>query len=270
MFTFSKIAFLVAKPSSLFVLLLLVGAALLWRRSERGWRVGRTMVTAAALAAWALAALPLGEYAMAALENRFPPPRSLPKTIDGIIILGPGVKPFITAARGQISLGPDAARLTAALLLAHDHPEARVLFTGGSGQLVHRALTEAPVAGRFLVEMGLDPGRLTLEDQARNTYENAVFSQRLADPRPGETWVLITSAMHMPRAVGIFNALGWPVIPYPVDYRTSGTFASAQLFDVAEGIVNLDYAAKEWLGLIAYRLLGRTNTLFPGPTPEPG
>lgn len=269
MFTFSKLAFLVAKPSSIFVLLLLVGAALLWRRSERGRRVGRAMVTAAALAAWALAALPLGEYAMVALENRFPPPRALPKTIDGIIILGPGIKPFITAARGQITLGPDAARLTAALLLARDHPEARVLFTGGPGQLVHRELTEAPAAGRFLVEMGLDPARLTLEDQARNTYENAVFSQRLAKPKPGESWVLVTSALHMPRAVGTFRALGWDVIPYPVDYRTSGTFASTQLFNVGEGIADLDSAAKEWIGLIGYRLLGHTNALFPAPAPAP-
>ena len=268
MFTLSKLAFLVAKPSSLFVLVLLLGAALLWRRSEKGRRLGRAIVTAAALAAWALAALPLGEYGMVALENRFPPPRELPQKVDGIIILGPGIRPFITAARGQIALAPEAARLTAALSLAHDHPEARVLFTGGSGLLVHREFAEAPVAGRFLVEMGLDPARLTLEDQARDTYENALLSQRLAKPRPGERWVLVTSAMHMPRAVGTFRALGWDVIPYPVDYRTSGTFASTQLFDVGEGIADLDSAAKEWLGLIGYRLLGRTNALFPGPAPR--
>ena len=267
MFTLSKVLFLVLKPSSLFVLMLLLGGALLWRRSERGRRIGRAIVTVAALAAWALAALPLGEYAMAALENRFPPPRELPPKIAGIIILGPGIRPFITAARGQVTLAPEAARLTGALSIARNHPEARVLFTGGSGLLLRREFTEAPVAGRFLVEMGLDPARLTLEDQARNTYENALFSQRLAMPKPGEKWVLVTSAMHMSRAVGTFRALGWDVIPYPVDYRTSGTFASIQLFDFGQSILDLDAAAKEWLGLIGYRVLGRTDALFPAPKP---
>ncbi len=269
MFALSKLLFLVAKPSSLIVLLLLLGAALLWRRSQRGRRLGRAVVTAAALAAWALAALPLGEYAMVVLENRFPPPRNVPQRIDGIVVLGPGIRPFITAARGQTTLAPEAGRLTAALTLARNHPEARVLFTGGSGLLVHREFAEAPVAGRFLVEMGLDPARLMLEDQARDTYENALFSQRLAKPKPGERWVLVTSAMHMPRAVGTFRALGWEVIPYPVDYRTSGTFASTQLFDFGQSIVDLDAAAKEWLGLIGYRVLGRTNALFPAPTLPP-
>jgi uncharacterized SAM-binding protein YcdF (DUF218 family) len=269
MFTLSKLLFLIARPGNLLVLILLLGAALLWHRSWKGRRLGRGIVTAAALAAFAAAALPLGEYALRPLENRFPVPHQLPQKIDGIVVLGAAVKPVITSARGQITLAPEAGRLTTALSLARDHPEARVIFTGGSGLLVHREFKEAAVAGRFLVEMGLDPARLTLEDESRDTYENALFSQRVAKPKPGERWVLVTSAVHMPRAVGVFRAVGWDVIPYPVDYRTTGTFVSATIFDLAGRLADLDTAAKEWLGLIGYRLLGRTNTLFPGPEPEP-
>ena len=145
------------------------------------------------------------------------------------------------------------------------HPEARILFTGGWGRLLPGAVSEAEIAGRFFNESGIDPGRVLLEDRARDTYENALLGKRLADPKPGEQWVLVTSAMHMPRAVGVFRAQGWNVIPYPVDYRTTGDYRLALRFSIAGGLTTLNLAAKEWLGLVAYRLMGWTNTLFPAP-----
>jgi uncharacterized SAM-binding protein YcdF (DUF218 family) len=268
MFALSKIFFQLVKPGDLFLVLLLIAALLAWARRERLRRSSRLLLTALALAGIAIGALPLGNYALLPLESRFPLPRSLPARLDGIIVLGAPVDPRITAERDQVTLSGSATRLSEALRLARLHPEARILYTGGSGSLRYPEMREADAARRFFLEQGLDPARLVLERESRNTYENALFSARLVQPQPGQRWLLITSAMHMPRAIGVFRALGWPVIPYPTDYRTIPSGGTDYYFDFTEGIVALEDAAKEWLGLVAYRILGRTDSLFPGPAPR--
>jgi len=266
MFIFSKIGFELVRPGNVLLLLLAAGAILLWLRGSRTRRWGRALITAATLALLIMVATPLPDWLLAPLEDRFPMPGNLPERIDGIIVLGGAIDEIVTAARGEVALTAQGARLTEAMSLARRHPEARVLFTGGSGRWVDSGTPEARIAGRFFGEMGLEPGRVTLEDQSRNTYENALFSKRLANPKPGERWVLITSASHMPRAVGCFRAQGWDVIPFPVDYRTAADPRSLHLFDLATATANLDLLVKEWMGLAAYRLMGRTDSLFPGPT----
>lgn len=265
MFTLSKIVFAVIRPGNLLLIVMLIGGALLWARYERRRRQGRSALTALALVLLVLATTPLSDYALIPLENRFPQPEALPSHIDGIIILGASVDEVLTIARGQVSLTPEASRLTEAVKLARAHPEARVVFSGGSGRLFPAEFTEARIAGRFLSEMGISSDRLVLEGQSRNTYENAVRSKMLAHPKPGEQWVLVTSAVHMPRAIGVFRAVGWPVIPYPVGYLTTGDYVWTFDFDLEGAIVELNYATKEWVGLIAYKLLGRTDSFFPGP-----
>jgi uncharacterized SAM-binding protein YcdF (DUF218 family) len=93
-----------------------------------------------------------------------------------------------------------------------------------------------------------------------------VFSRLIANPQPGERWLLLTSAFHMPRAVAVFRAVGFPVEPYPVDWRTTGP---ADLFrpypSVSEGLRRTDVAVREWVGLLLYRLTGKTAELFPAP-----
>jgi uncharacterized SAM-binding protein YcdF (DUF218 family) len=115
----------------------------------------------------------------------------------------------------------------------------------------------------FFIEQGVDPARLLAEDRSRDTYENAVFSRDLVAPQREDVWILVTSAMHMPRAVGCFRRLAWEVVPYPVDYRAET--APRPSFFLSEHLELLDVAAKEWVGLVAYRLLGHTDALFPGP-----
>ena len=126
-------------------------------------------------------------------------------------------------------------------------------------------LKETLVARRFFKEIGFDPGRVVYEDQSRNTYENAVMTYDLVRPDPGEMWALITSAMHMPRSVGVFRKAGWMVLPYPVDFKTEGTGQFKYFQGLANGLGTFGAALKEWIGLIGYRVLGRTNSLFPAP-----
>jgi uncharacterized SAM-binding protein YcdF (DUF218 family) len=265
MFVLSKIGFELVRPGNVLLLALVVGIILLWLRPSRSQRWGRALITAATLVLLLMMATPLPDWLLAPLENRFPMLGKMPERVDGIIVLGGAIDEIVTAARGEVALTPQAARLTEAMSLARRHPEARVLFTGGSGRWLDGDTAEANAAALFFNEMGLDSGRLLLEDRSRNTYENALFAKRLANPKPGEHWVLITSASHMPRAVGCFRAQGWDVIPFPVDYRTSTDPRSLHVFDLAAAAMNLDTVVKEWLGLAAYRLMGRTDSFFPGP-----
>ena len=265
MFVLSKLYLLAATPGNLLVLLLLAGTVLLFLPARRARAIGRALVALAALAALVITATPLPDALLAPLEDRFPPPAALPQRIDGIIVLGGAVDEVVSAARGQVSLTAAAARLTATVALARRYPEAPILLSGGSGRLAPGPLSEAAVGERFFTEMGVAAERLRLEERSRNTYENAVRSKAMVGPQPGQRWLLVTSAAHMPRAVGVFRAEGWEVIPYPVDYRTTGTGRDSRLFGFADSLDLVDIAAREWMGLLAYRLLGRTKSLFPGP-----
>ena len=119
---------------------------------------------------------------------------------------------------------------------------------------------------RIFASLGIAPERIIAEEQSRNTVENAVFSKLLAMPQPGERWLLVTSAHHMPRAMGVFRAADFPVEAYPVDWRTRGPIDLLRPFDsVGRGLERADTAMHEWIGLLIYWLTGRSAQLFPGP-----
>lgn len=207
---------------------------------------------------------PLSSLVALPLEERFAKP-SLPEHIDGIIMLGGGVNPSLSLERNEPSLNNAAERVLAFADLIRRFPAARHVFTGGTGQLFGPEATEDVPLKAALVQAGIDPDSVAYENQSRNTWENAVFSQRMVQPRAGETWLLVTSAMHMPRAVGIFRKVGWPVLPYPVDYRTRPGARTYVRFDLDLQLETLRDSAREWVGLVAYRAMGRTDSLFPGP-----
>ena len=208
---------------------------------------------------------PLGPAALMALENRFPKP-AIQGEVAGIILLGGAVETHITDARGQVTLTDAAERVTATAELARLFPAARILLSGGASNLVaNGAATESALARDVLVAAGLPAERIELEEKSRDTCENATESRIQADPRPGEQWLLVTSASHMPRAVACFRVAGFQVIPYPVDYRTRGRADLARpASSIAVGLQDADLAAHEWIGLLAYRFT-RTRELFPAP-----
>lgn len=258
-----KLGWLVAKPSTALVLLLalgLVAAALGWRR------LARVLMLAGALGLVIGGLSPLAPWLLSRLEDRFAPVE--PAAVDGIIVLGGSVDAGIATGRRAVAINESAERLTELLVLMRRHPDARVVFSGGTGTYPPEPATEAAVVAWLLADLGVPAGRVVFEDASRNTYENALFSQRLAAPAAGEAWLLVTSAFHMPRAIGVFRRLGWPVVPHPVDYRTAGgddgwRFSSE--ISVSRNLRDLDTAAKEIAGLIAYRALGRTDALWPAP-----
>lgn len=261
-YVLSKFVAAMLTPGAVLFAGLAVGVLLLWTRR---WRAGRVVLSLLAAGFAALVLTPVDSTLTKILEDRFPGNPPLPARIDGIIVLGGSVNQYISAARHQISVNDSSERLFQTVLLAKAHPEARVLFTGGAADPLRPDPREAPFAAELLVKLGVDPARLVVEDQSRNTFENAVFSQRQAAPRKGETWVLVTSARHMPRSVGVFRHVGWPVIPWPVDYATDGgtDWANADL--PVTRLERLTKALHEWFGLAFYRLSGWTDSLFPAP-----
>ena len=259
MFVFSKLLWALVQPLSL-LFLLSAGALLLSRRRPR---LSRGLLAACCLL-WLLLLLPpTANWLLEPLENRFPAP-VVPEHVDGIVVLGGGSNAGLSQQHGQTALNEAGDRLIQAVILARRHPEARLVFTGGSGSLSARATPEASAVRSLWRELGVDDARITLEDASRNTFENAGNTLRMVQPRSGENWLLVTSALHMPRAVGCFRRVGWHVIPFPVDYR-SPLSPSALDFEFAARVSNLSDGAKEWIGLLSYALLGRTSELFPAP-----
>ena len=268
-FVLSKVAQIVTVPSNLLMIIAVAGVVLLatpWRKSGLRLLVASTLVT---LAIWLL---PIGAALTVPLELRFPPwtptPNAPPPT--GMIVLGGVIGPEVSIAHRQIALNGAAERLTFAVMLAREYPNARIVFSGGNARLVG-GMREGGFALRFFEQLGIARDRVSIEAQARNTAENAIYSKRLIAPKPGERWLLITTAMHMPRAVGAFRQAGFSVIPCPVDYQFTGWRALWSLPGSALGRMGAtDAAVHEWLGLFVYWFTGRIPTLFPEPRREVG
>lgn len=260
-FIAGKLAWILLKPSNLLALMFGLGLVLrvLGRR-----RTGRAMMGGTFAVIVAAAVLPLGAWLIAPLENRFPPPQ-LPARVDGIIVLGGAIEPSLSADRGALSLNGNAERLVAFAALARRYPAAKLVFTGGSGDPMRPDAREGDWLGPFLDSAGIARERVIVERNSRNTDDNARMSKAMVNPRDGEIWVLVTSARHMPRSVGIFRKHGWPTIPYPADYLTTREVGWRVGFNIAGGLAALDAAAYEWFGLAYYRLSGRIDDWFPRP-----
>ncbi len=262
-FILSKVLGFFATPSNGIMVAGLCGALLL---STRFARTGRWLATASLVMLAIVGLSPLGNALIIPLEERFPPWDASGGAPDGIVVLGGAVSPDVAAARNQQALNEAAERMTAVVELARRYPAARIIFSGGDGSFGYEGGNEADSALRLFERLGLPGGRVIAEDKSRNTVENAVFSKRLAMPKPGERWLLVTSAYHMPRAVGVFRRAGFPVEAYPVDWRTRGRQDMTRPFSsVVDGLKRTDTAVHEWVGLAVYWLTGKSSELFPGP-----
>ena len=262
-FVVAKAAEAVIRPSVLLLLCASAGLVLLLLR--RRDRAGLALSAVPIVFALLLLLLPLDSWLLEPLEDRFPPLRVPPPHVTGIVCLGGAVDPELTEARGLPSLNGAAERMTAFVTLALARPGARLAFTGGSGRVLRGRLSEADVARQLFDGLGLAARRVTYENRSRTTWENAVDLAALLHPHPGETWILVTSAAHMPRAVAAFRAAGWPVLADPVGYKTAHSLVVELAPTLPQRLDRIDAAAHEWAGLLLYRLSGRTNRLLPGP-----
>jgi uncharacterized SAM-binding protein YcdF (DUF218 family) len=262
-FYVAKTFWFFAQPLNLAIFLLLIGLAL-WLLQRR--RLAAAVVSLGVLVLAVSAWTSLGAMLLNPLEERFHRPASLPDHVDGIVVLGGGLEGAINLVRGGYEMNSGGDRFVEAVLLARRFPQARILISGGVGTVLLEGEGDADTAVRFFAAFGIPRERLIIEDKSRNTAENAAFSKRLVDPRPGENWLLVTSAFHMPRSVGLFRKVGFPVIPWPADYRTSGREGIGLFRDnPADSLQITTMAMREWIGLLGYWLSGRIDTLLPSP-----
>jgi uncharacterized SAM-binding protein YcdF (DUF218 family) len=266
-FAVSKLLAFFEEPSNVVILVGIVGLVLTRSRYARwGWRLAVASLVAVALIGF----LPIGRALTVALENRFPRWEEAGPPPTGIVVLGGAVSAYRLATRGQVGLTDAAERIVVVPELARKFPDAKIVYSGGDPGLFTQRGNEADVVPALFESLGVPRSRIMLENRSRNTAENAAFSKALVAPKPGERWLLVTSAMHMPRAIGAFREAGFPVEAYPVDYQTNGWRDLRNVFgSLSGGLGQLDGALHEWIGLIAYRLTGKSSALFPGPLPEP-
>ena len=261
-FVLSKVVGFLIEPVSLIAIFAgLAALAILFNGRKTGFAFALLAFLIAALGGWTT----LGTMALAVLEDRFPAPM-LNARIDGIIVLGGGFEGGVSQARGRPELRDSGDRFVEAATLARTFPDARIVVTGGSGALISDGSTDAELAPGFFARLGIDPARVETEGQSRNTDENARFVAAMINQKQGESWLLVTSAFHMPRSMGLFRKAGVAVMPWPVDYRTAGVprmrFVGG---NPVSNLTELTIAVREWTGLAAYWLTGRINDLFPAP-----
>ena len=260
----SKILTALTLPSSLIALLIGLGWLLMLR--ERSLRHARRLVLAGIALLLLFGIAPVGNVLILPLEQRaasYPLPTPADK-FAGIILLGGFEDGWVSGGRPGLAVNESAERLTEGIRLARRYPDAKIVFTGGTGNLLVAGQEAAAPIGRYLTDIGIAEERLVLENKSRNTHENAIFTRDILKPKPGERWLLITSAYHMPRSVGIFRKAGFEIVAYPVDYRTRDTGDVLRLLDtIPDGLKRVDLAAREWVELVVYWLTGRSDTLWP-------
>ncbi len=261
-FVASKMFWLLAQPVSL-VLLSLVLALVLVGFGRRRLAIG--LLALGGLVQFLVAFTSLGYVLIQPLENRFPMPQTPPETVRAIVVLGGATLARPSTARGVVELNQAGDRLVAGLWLARTYPEARIILSGGEGFLMGETESEAETMRRFFVNFGIAEERLVLEGESRNTAENASFTRDMLGEGEGEL-ILVTSAFHMPRSVGIYRQEGVAVVPWPTDYRSAGNQGFG--IDIANPNQNLETATlalREWIGLLAYHWTGRSAALLPAP-----
>jgi uncharacterized SAM-binding protein YcdF (DUF218 family) len=242
-YVLSKVFWLLAAPTA--ALILLTGASTFWAAIRRS----KTGAWLAALGACGLIIggfTPVSTWLLRPLENRFPQWETGPQPApDGIIVLS----------------GESGERITVLAELIRRFPQARLVYSGIEG------ISQGPELLTKFARLGGDPARITLEPQSRNTAENASYSAQLINPGPTERWLLVTSAFHMPRAMGCFRRAGFRIEPYPMQFKTArGPQSFLESINASEALKRLDIAAKEWVGLTVYRIMGWTDAWFPGPS----
>lgn len=266
-FVLSKTIGIMMLPTNFLIGAGVFGALLL---ATRFASLGRKLLIASVVLLALCGFSPLGSWLLYPLESRFPPWDAAKGAPNGIVVLGGGIDTDPSAAHGTAAFSASAGRIIAAAALAHRYPNARVLYSGGNANLVSDdAVKEADYAVAVFESLGISRDRVILERRSRNTFENAEFSKVIAAPKNGERWLLLTSAYHMPRSVGIFRKVGFSVEPYPADWRLAGA-ADLGTFPIysVEGLTHTDIAVREWMGLLAYWIAGKTSQFFPGPGPR--
>ncbi len=262
-FVVSKIFWSLIQPLNALCFMAMLGVLI--RLREKWGHAGQALMNFSLCAILIFGVLPIGPLLMIYLERQYPTPQSLPAKIDGIIVLGGAFESAAGAKSGQIVANDQIDRMFCFVDLAKKYPEAKLVFSGGPGDILNPSAMEGNDARRFFDLTGIDKSKIIFEEKSRNTFENIVHTMEMTNPKASQTWVVTTSAYHMPRTMGIFAAFRWPVIPYQCDMRTNGDYKTVfkSLPSVTGNFSKLNYALKELIGNAIYYFTDKSAYLIP-------
>lgn len=256
----AKIGWFIVEPDNLLVAMLFtVGILFLLNKTA----LAKKLFFLLSMFILIIALFPVGDWLIYPLETRFPANPELPDKVDGIILLGGSFLAENSDYWGKTQTNRYADRIFHFISLINQYPQAKAVFTGGNASLIGSHSTEVRIARKLFSEMGIKEDRIIYEDKARNTYENGKYTHQMINPVQGERWVVVSSAFHLPRAVGVFCALDWSVIPYPADFQTRPDGLLTPSLDLGYHLVQLNEALREWAGLTAYYFTAKTSQWFP-------
>lgn len=254
-FILSKLFWIVFRPLNFLFFMALAGML----AGRLGWRKLRTALLAFSISAFVLFGFTqFTDYLLNRLETSVPA-GEIPVQPAGIIVLGGG----IGSVGAQYQLAEASDRLIKGLELKRLHPGARFIYSGGSGALLVDQTAEAHSAAAVVGALHGDDRGMELEDRSRSTWENAIEVAAMLGTDKSKPQLLVTSASHMPRAVGCFRRLGVNVIPVPTDFRADPLAFPWLSDETPNQFLKLSLLVKEFIGLAAYRLSGRTDEWFP-------
>ena len=256
----SKLIWLIFSPDSLLLILIIFSLVLLYFGKTQSAKITLSITS---LLLIIIALLPIGEWLLYPLESRFQTNPNLPEKIDGIIVLSGAENAELSSIWKQVELNAAVERDLAFVRLAKRYPNSKLIFTGGSGSLTKQEFKGADIAEKLFKQLGVNTTKIIFERDSRNTYENIIFSKNIIKPNKNDNWILITTGWHMPRSIGISCKSGWSVIPYPVDHQTKKDDLLRIDFNLSDNLKTLKTGIKEWLGLLAYYLSGKTTSLLP-------
>ncbi|HUY91842.1 MAG TPA: YdcF family protein [Pirellulales bacterium] len=236
------------------LLMLVASAALvnLWFRRRETRR--RLLLLTAPFALLLMLSIPaVSHLAFGSLEWSFVPLERLPRDSQAMVVLSGGLIPA-NRYQPQPILAEDSLMrcLHAAELYRASGPRP-VVLSGGIVRKQDGPASLAELMKTFLIEQGVAPGDLIVEDRSTTTYENAVECRKLLEVRGITRIVLVTEAAHMRRAVGCFCKQGFDVTPAPCHYRAGRYEHELQTYLPSPGAARgIQAVAHEWLGLAWY------------------
>ena len=258
-FYLSKILWLILSPFNIFIFITLFAILLYFFKLRR---LSLIIFLVNFLFIALISFVPIGSYLIFKIEKEYHSYIKTPDQVDGILILGGATIPLLYNEYDQISLNDSSERLAESVFIIKKFREAKVIFSGGSRIINRPDLDHAQVAKSFYKKVGLETNKIIFENNSRNTYENIKYSKKIANPKINEDWLLITSASHMKRALLIADKIDWKLIPYAVDFKNIKNFKLTPNFNLLENLNSFHLGIHEWLGLVSYYLMGRTDKVF--------
>lgn len=258
-FFVSKFFWILINPFSLFIYLFVISFFLLILKK---YRISKIVFFFSLLYILFISIFPIGKIAFYVLEKEFYEKIIYPKDIHGILILGGAIDPFLSNKHNSVEFNESAERMIESIYLINKYKKAKIIFSGGSGYLNKPSLDHAKIAKIFYKNMNIDISRIHFENKSRNTFENIIFSKKFADPVNNKNWLLITSASHMRRSLLISEKINWKLFPYAVDFKQSKDTSFYPSLSFFSNFNSFQRASHEWLGLISYYMMGRTERIF--------